>query len=300
VDPHLLRTFVGVARRRSFSAAAEELGYTQSAVSQQIAVLESDLGVTLLTRRPVALTEAGERLLEHAGAILLRLRAARTDVTRAAAPPAAVVRLAAAPLAMGGADVAAALMSIRAEWPRTEVTVTVTGVEGVVDRLTRGAADLALADGVATPSDPLPAADAAPVTAVGLSETTAAVVLPAAHPLATRAVATLADLVDAWWVEAPGVGAGTQRLRDVAGLDGFPIGTRYSGHDVGTLLDLVAAGHGLSVLPRHVAARHPGVVAVPLAGLVHRIELLHGVLPPGPVASLAALLRLPFRQSSNR
>ncbi|WP_449066131.1 LysR family transcriptional regulator, partial [Planomonospora algeriensis] len=67
MDPHLLRTFVTVADLRSFSAAAERLGYTQSAVSQQIAALEADLGVALLGRRPVAPTPAGRRLLEHAG-----------------------------------------------------------------------------------------------------------------------------------------------------------------------------------------------------------------------------------------
>ena len=69
-----------VADCRSFSAAARRLGYTQSAVSQHIAALEGDLGTTLLHRRPVAPTEAGERLLEHAAPILLRAEAARVDV----------------------------------------------------------------------------------------------------------------------------------------------------------------------------------------------------------------------------
>src|SRR5689334_25418424 len=73
VEAQLLRTFVAVARLGSFSAAATELGYTQAAVSQQIAVLENDLKTQLLTRRPVAPTEAGTRLLEHAEPILLRL-----------------------------------------------------------------------------------------------------------------------------------------------------------------------------------------------------------------------------------
>ena len=54
MDPHLLRTFVTVARLASFSEAARDLGYTQSAVSQHIAALEQDLGAPLLTRRPVA------------------------------------------------------------------------------------------------------------------------------------------------------------------------------------------------------------------------------------------------------
>ena len=53
MDPHLLRTYVTVARLASFSEAARELGYTQSAVSQHIQALEQDLGAPLLTRRPV-------------------------------------------------------------------------------------------------------------------------------------------------------------------------------------------------------------------------------------------------------
>ena len=77
MDPRFLRTFVTVVRLGSFSRAADELGYTQSAVSQHIGVLEADLGTALLTRRPVAPTEAGARLLEHADPILLRLDAAR-------------------------------------------------------------------------------------------------------------------------------------------------------------------------------------------------------------------------------
>src|SRR6476619_1242857 len=84
VETHLLRTFVAVARAGSFSQAARELGYTQSAVSQHIAALETALSTTLLQRRPVMPTEAGARLLEHAAAILLRLDAARADLQRLA------------------------------------------------------------------------------------------------------------------------------------------------------------------------------------------------------------------------
>ena len=98
MDPRFLRTFVRVARLGSFSAAARELGYTQSAVSQHIAVLEADVGAVLLTRRPVVPTEAGARLLEHAEPILLRLDAARADVARVAAGPAAQLRIGATPL----------------------------------------------------------------------------------------------------------------------------------------------------------------------------------------------------------
>ncbi len=88
---------MAVARLCSFSAAAAELGYTQAAVSQQIAALENDLKTQLLTRRPVAPTEAGTRLLEHAEPILLRLDAARADVTRMTRTPAATLTIGVTP-----------------------------------------------------------------------------------------------------------------------------------------------------------------------------------------------------------
>src|SRR5580698_6712640 len=99
VDPQLLRTFVTVARLASFSAAARELGYTQAAVSQHVAALENDLKARLLTRRPVEPTEAGARLLEHAEPILLRLDAARADVTRMTSAPTATLVVGVTPLA---------------------------------------------------------------------------------------------------------------------------------------------------------------------------------------------------------
>src|SRR3954447_18699584 len=77
MDPRFLRTFVTVVRLASFSAAARELGYTQSAVSQHIAALEGDLGTVLLVRRPVEPTAAGERLLDDARPTLAPPQAAR-------------------------------------------------------------------------------------------------------------------------------------------------------------------------------------------------------------------------------
>ena len=100
MDPRFLRTFVTVCRLGSFSAAARELGYTQSAVSQHIARARGrPRGECCLSRRPVAPTEAGARLLEHAEPILLRLAAARADVARVVEGPPAVLRIGTTPLA---------------------------------------------------------------------------------------------------------------------------------------------------------------------------------------------------------
>ncbi|WP_236051360.1 LysR family transcriptional regulator [Nonomuraea cypriaca] len=285
----MLTTFVTVARCGSFSSAAAELGYTQSAISQQIAALEADLGLPLLSRRPVEPTPAGRRLLEHAEPLLLRLRAARADVLRAAARPGLRLLLAATPLALNPV-LALRLARARREQPRLEVTLRTCGREEAGAMVAEGRADLGLADGIAAPSDPLPLPDSGPMTASGVSEEHLAVALPADHPLAGRAALRLMDLVDARWLQTPS--CSLPRLRDLVG-DGFPVALDYRGGDVHTVVNLVAAGHGLTLLPASaVPLSAPGVRGVPLAAprLVHRVELLHGALPPGPAADLARVL----------
>src|SRR5215211_1290764 len=78
LEPRRLLTFREVARRASFSRAAEALALTQPAVSQQVAALEREIGLALIDRRPggLVLTEAGELLLGHADALSERLRVA--------------------------------------------------------------------------------------------------------------------------------------------------------------------------------------------------------------------------------
>ncbi|KAB8195294.1 LysR family transcriptional regulator [Nonomuraea phyllanthi] len=292
MDPHLLTTFVTVARHGSFSAAAAELGYTQSAISQQVAALEADLGLALLRRRPVEPTPAGRRLLEHAEPLLLRLRAARADVLRTAAEPRHLLRLAATPLAVNPV-VAARLAEARARQPRLEIRLRMCRAERLAALVAEGRADLGLADGIAAPSDPLRLPDAGPMTTTGVTEEDLVVALPAGHPLAGRASLRLADLIDARWLRTPL--CPPARLRDLVG-EGFPAGLEYEGDDVRTALNLAAAGHGLTLLPASAVPAGGGggggVCAVPVAAprLVHRVELLHAALPPGAAADLVAAL----------
>ncbi len=291
MEPHLLRTFVAVADLGSFSAAATKLGYTQSAVSQQIAALESDLGAALLHRRPVSLTEAGERLLEHARPLLLRIDAARAEIARVAGSPPSRISVGATPLA--APRVAAALTRARTSHPRAEITVAVLGRGEVLSQVAAGTLDLGLEEGISAPSDPLRLPDIGPANAVRIGEEELTVVLSAGHPLARRPALRLADLADARWLDAPDTGMPLADLRAAAGSDGFRPSLSYHGTDVGTLLALAAAGHGLTVVPRHVLAGIPGVTGISLSTdptLVHRTELVHGTLTAHMAADLAAAL----------
>ncbi len=84
VEIRHLAALRAVAETGSFGRAAERLGYTQSAVSQQIATLEKAVGTRLVERpggpRPISITEAGNVLLRHADGIVARLRAAQADL----------------------------------------------------------------------------------------------------------------------------------------------------------------------------------------------------------------------------
>jgi DNA-binding transcriptional LysR family regulator len=290
VEAQLLRTFVAVTRLGSFSAAAVELGYTQAAISQQIAALEGDLKVPLLNRRPVSPTEAGARLLEHAEELLLRFEAARADVTRMTQAPAAALVVGATPLAAGSPGLALALSALRRRRPRLDVTVGVGPRKHVLTAVARGEFDVGLADGLTASGDPLP--EFSSLTAVRISQARVSVVLPTDHPLAGRAGLRLSDLADARWIEAPDVTWPLQAIRRLAGVEGFRPAFRYDGSDATSLIQLAAAGHGLILLPE-TALPPTSITAVPLASprVVHRVELVHGTLREGsPAAELAALL----------
>jgi DNA-binding transcriptional LysR family regulator len=121
-----LQAFLAVARLRSFSSAARELGVSRSAVSQAVRQLEEQLRVVLLTRttRSVALTEAGRRLVEEAGPGVGQVLAALTHV--AAQPGEAVGRLRlSAPQMAVSSVITPVLPTFRTRHPRVEVNVVV-------------------------------------------------------------------------------------------------------------------------------------------------------------------------------
>ncbi|XXX76794.1 LysR family transcriptional regulator [Sorangium sp. So ce134] len=121
-----LQVFLTVARLRSFSGAARELGVTRSAVSQAVKQLEDELRVVLLTRttRSVSLTDAGRRLVDAAGPAFRQVLGALTEASARPGEPVGRVRLS-VPRAALPFVIEPVLAGFRARHPRIEVEVTV-------------------------------------------------------------------------------------------------------------------------------------------------------------------------------
>ncbi len=297
VDLRDLRSFVTVARTASFTAAANELGYTQSAVSQHVASLEAAVGRPLLTRRPVRLTAAGQRLAEHAAHILLRLDVAQSELTMFADEP-QQLRVAMTPLAAVG-RVATALRASRAAAPGLRITITTTSASSAAAAVAEGRTELAVVDGVVAPGNPLAVSDAGLLASFAVLEEDVAVIVPRRHPL-RRVDVDLASLVDAQWIDAPMLTGGPSAVPGCAPTSDTLF--TFAGVDVSTVLELVAAGHGLALLPERVCTGVEAVrpIRVSRPTLVHRTELL--VLKTGIERHerLIALLRMAGSQQIPR
>src|SRR6266487_5757100 len=145
VELRHLAALQALAQQGSFGRAAVALGYTQSAVSQQIAALERAVGARLVERpggpRPVTLTEAGRLLLRHAESIMARLQAAQADLQALRAGEAGTLRI--GTFQSAGARVLPEIMRrFTAQWPQIEVMLEEHDDEEIADALERGELDV--------------------------------------------------------------------------------------------------------------------------------------------------------------
>src|ERR687886_856200 len=145
LDVRRMRVLREVAVRGSFSAAAEALSFTQSAVSQQIAALEREAGAVLVQRsaRGVRLTEAGEALVRHTDAILARLAEAESELEAIAGLKGGRLRLAAFESA-AATLMPLAIAAFRERHPGVELSMTLLEPEESIPQLRAGELDLAI------------------------------------------------------------------------------------------------------------------------------------------------------------
>ncbi|HEX5310138.1 MAG TPA: LysR family transcriptional regulator [Solirubrobacteraceae bacterium] len=240
-----LRVLVEVARRGSFSAAAEDLSYTQSAVSQQIATLEAEVGLTLLERhaRGVRLTAAGEALCEHAEGVLARLEAAEADLAAIAGLRAGRLRMASFPTA-GATLMPLAIANFRAAHPDVELTLAEGEPEQIAPRLRSGELDLALLFEFAEPLEGMGA-----MRRVGLLEDPMCLALPGSHPLAGKSDLRLEDLSGEAWVQTSLASPCALHVVRSCHVAGFEPNVAFESDDYQTVQGLVAAGVGVALIP---------------------------------------------------
>jgi DNA-binding transcriptional LysR family regulator len=245
IEVRHLAALQAVAETGTFRAAAMRLGYTQSAISQQIATLERIVGAKLIERpggpRAVFLTDTGRLVLRHAEAIIARLQAAQADVTAMIEGGAGSLRVGAFQSA-GSRILPELVRRFRADWPR----VTVQLMESASDNellvcVERGDLDLSFV------MPPLPDG---PFTAVELMRDPWALLVPTDSPLATRreppSLREVADL--------PLIGARLCRSREQmhAHFRARGLEPNYVFHsdENNTVHGLVAAGAGIGLIPR--------------------------------------------------
>jgi DNA-binding transcriptional LysR family regulator len=239
-----LKVLDEVARRGSFSAAADALDYTQSAISQQIAALESEAGMTLLQRHPrgVSLTAAGQTLVGHAEGILARLESAEAALGAIAGLRGGRLRMASFPTA-GATLMPLAIAAFRARHPDVELTLAEGEPEQIAPRLRAGEIDLALLFEFG------PAAGADELTRVELFEDPLYLALPREHVLAQKRKLRLEDLRGEAWVQTSSSSPCAQQVVRSCHAAGFEPNVAFESDDYQTVQGLVAAGVGVALIP---------------------------------------------------
>src|SRR3954464_10140550 len=246
LDVRRMRVLREVAQRGSFSAAADALAYTQSAVSQQIAALEREAGTRLVERnaRGVRLTDAGRALVEHTDVILARLADAEAELEAIAGLRGGPLRLAACPSA-GATIMPEAIARFRARHPAVELTLEPADPEPALVGLRAGDADLVLD---ITGSFRPPRDDG--IERVHLLDDPMYVALPQGHPLAHKRNLKLEELADESWIlGTTGACPGPSIFLHSCQLAGFEPHITFNSDDYFAIQGFVAAGVGASFIP---------------------------------------------------
>jgi len=232
-----------VAQEGSFGRAADKLGYTQSAISQQIAALERIVGERLVERpggpKPVSLTDAGTLLRRHAEAIVHRLEAARADMLALRAGETGSLRIAMYQ-SIGARILPAVMRRFMIEWPGIDLRLSEPSADPeLYSHVEAGEVDLAFWS--------LPHPDG-PFDGVELMRDPYVLLVPADSELARRKSASLADLGETALIGANLCTSGSvveARLEE----QGYPIDYAFRSDDNTTLQGLVAANFGVALMP---------------------------------------------------
>lgn len=261
MDLQQLRYFVTVAEHGSFTKAAAVLPLAQSALSQQIAALEREFGLTLLHRhgRGVNLTEAGQRLLKHAYNLLLHVRDAEEDLASLRTNPVGRVSVAICP-SLGRKVSAPLMMNCRRLFPGATVSIHEGQSVNILEWLAVGRVDIGVVYA------PLPSPDYRTQKIMDLE----LALITSARLAQTRGQSetiTLRELADQPMIMCAHPHAIRRVVEGFFAQSGVRMNIVYEvdqASGVATVRDLVEDGEGSTILPRHVieaaARRRPRLV----------------------------------------
>jgi DNA-binding transcriptional LysR family regulator len=293
-----LHVLCEVVAAGSFSAAAEALSYTQSAISQSIARLERETGTPLVIRdrRGVRPTAAGEALVGHAETIFAQVEAAEAEVAAVLGVRTGRLRVASFPSA-GATLMPLAVARFRQAHPDVSLTLAEGEPEQIGPRLRAGEFDLALLF-------EFPGVRERPglgLRSVTLLEDPMPVALPADHPLASKPALSLADLSDQQWVQTSASSPCARHVVRSCLAAGFEPDVAFESDDYETVQGLVAAGVGVALIPRLALTRvHEGIVVRALAPQSPARKVTVATMSGAGVAPAAKRMIAVLREVSRR
>ncbi|MBW1603816.1 LysR family transcriptional regulator [Streptomyces sp. JJ66] len=259
LDVRRLQVLRAVVTSGTVTAAAAHLGYTPSAVSQQVAALEKQAGTPLLERagRGVRPTAAGLLLTEHAaliGAAVSQAETALADLRAGRTGRLAVRYFATA----GSTLVAPALAKVRGEHPGVRIDLELNDADVPFHDVAPGRTDVAVAVQARDRAGP-------GFRVVHLLDDPYDAVLPPGHVLAAKEVVDLHELSGEQWVGSEPPGPCLEPVIDSCAAAGFSPDFAIRSEDYATAQGFVAAGLGVGLMPRlGLRNRHPGVVVRPV------------------------------------
>jgi DNA-binding transcriptional LysR family regulator len=291
LDVRRMKVLREVAAQGSFSAAAEALSFTQSAVSQQVAALEREAGAKLVERgaRGIRLTAAGQALVKHADAILARLDDAEQELAAIAGLKGGRLRTAAFQSA-GATMVPRALAEFHRRHPEVDLSAITAELAEAHELLRAGEIEVAIV--MDFEAQPLFYTD---LETEHLLNDSYYVALPSGHPLADKARVNLADLADEDWINScPGTSC-DEIVMNACRSAGFSPRVVIQCDENDQMQAFVAGGLGVALWPQLALAHvRPGVAVKPVAGTqvhrrVHAATLAGAYRAPATDAMLAIL-----------
>ncbi|MDQ3729208.1 MAG: LysR substrate-binding domain-containing protein [Actinomycetota bacterium] len=246
LDVKRLRILREVVAQGSFSAAADTLYLSQSAVSQQIATLEREVGMTLLerTRDGTKPTDAGRVLVAHADAAICRLDEAERELAQIAGLEGGEIRIASFPSASATLLTLAVSDFVRRH-PKVKLRVADAEPEVSLPKLRAGDLDLAITFDY--PS--LPEPEERDVEHTLLLTESMHVALPIDHPLAAKASVRMTDLADEDWLSGGCPSSCGLIVSEACREAGFEPRIGFESDDYHVLQGFIAAGLGVTLLP---------------------------------------------------